>query len=160
MHLIGHQAAIGGSATHDDHSISQPTYDDMIYRVKFLMQRYFQNSCCPNVFQFTRGGKTIWYSAKPIKMGEKLFISHFPIDKLKSLEGKQLLLWKQVKAKCQCPRCKGKTISSAQREQLTTDPAYCFIQSNKQHARVGQLKSLMDACVTVLRRFGVMKFDM
>lgn len=152
MHLIAHQASIAGSSTHIDPSISTPTFDHVVYRMKTMMQNYIQPSCCPNVFQFTRDGKNVWYSAKPIKAGEKLFMAPIPISD--AMSAGKVVLWKQLESKCKCPRCKGKTLSQVQREQLTSDPAYGFIQSNKRTIGIGQIEPLMDACVTVLRRFG------
>ena len=85
----------------------------------------------------------------PIKKGEKLFVLRPSVDQIKSMQNNEPL-------KCKCPRCNGKTLRPEQREQLVSDPAYRFVQSNSEYMDVnfGVFKSLMDACLTVLQRYG------
>lgn len=122
------------------------------------MQRYFKHSCNPNVVNFIRDGQNIWFSVKPVKKGEQLFISYAPLG-MNSTQERREFLWEVMRVKCACPRCKGKTPSAAQRQQLITDPAYRSYQLNKKfysvkHMDVEKLKPLMGSCVTILRNFG------
>lgn len=152
MHLIGHQSCISGNVIPKEKMMPAPGMDQMAYRMKTIMQTFFQRACCPNVLQFDRNGKTIWHSVKPIKMGEQLFVKKRPADaKINMQTG--ISSWGQT-SKCQCDRCKGKKLSSMQRKQLTADPDYRFIQKNKVCVQIEKVEPLMDACVSVLRQYG------
>lgn len=157
MHLIAHQMMIP-DCTACFPGFIFPDYDEPSVRVSLLMQRYFKHSCNPNLVNFVRDGKNIWFSVKPIKKGEQLFISYAPLE-MNSTQERQEFLWKRVRVKCACPRCKGKTPSAAQQQRLVSDPAYRYFQSNKQcytvaNMDIEKLKPLMDNCVTVLRNYG------
>lgn len=147
MHLIAHQASISG------HVAPVSDLGRMTYRIKTIMQTFFQQSCCSNVQRFCRDGKTVWYSVKSIKTGEQLVLPKVSVDKMELMKDGRGVF----NSKCQCHRCNGKTdrtFSPAQRKQLTSDPAYRFFQANKHYVPIEHFKSMMDACVTVLRKYG------
>lgn len=156
MHLLGHVTTIECLAAPKDSMTPASNFDQMTFRIKAIMQSYFEQSCCPNVVKTCVDGKTIWYSVKPIKMGEQIFMPKVPSAAiLKSIQQRRgMVKLKQLKSKCQCDRCKGKTLSAAQRKQLATDPDYRFIQANKQRIRIERVHLMVDAVVSVLRKFG------
>lgn len=107
----------------------------------------------------TNGGKTIWFSIKPIKKGEELFVSYAPLEMNSTEERQKYLL--SFNLKCKCSRCQGRTASPAQRQQLFSDPAFQYIMANVRSIlpltfNTEQVNPLMDALMHVLRQCGQM----
>lgn len=160
MHLIGHHMTIPFS---DDHIQLRKFFGDFRnpeLSVSPFMQGYFVQSCNPNVLKIIRDGKSMWLCARPIKQGDQLFRSNAPYE-IMSTQKRQDYLWTRYHMKCFCSRCKGETLSTTQRQQLTSDATYRYIQKNvknfpSQLFSAKMIKPLMDNCVEFLQKYGQM----
>lgn len=165
MHLIGHHKMLPeiGAGTECHKGLQGRSGASVSVRISPVMLSYFTHSCRSNVLNFTNGGKIILYSSRLIKNGEQLTIPLAPRGVESTKKRKQILL-DVYRIKCECSRCQGKTASPAQRHQLVSDPAYCYIKSNMENLyplqfNSVQFKLFMDACMTVLQRYGQMDWS-
>lgn len=88
-----------------------------------LMDKYIKHSCYPNVLSILTNGQNVMVTARPIKKGEQILESQILIG-IESTKERQNQLLKVLGKKCDCSRCRGVTASAAQRQQLSSDPAY------------------------------------
>lgn len=164
MHLIGHHMMIVevGVGLHTGSGTRQDRKTASVFISPVLMS-YITHACMPNVHSCISGGKTVFFTMKPIKKGEQLFISCLPneIESLHSTEERKEIVFNMFRINCECSRCQGKIATSMQRQQLVSEPAYRYIKSNVESFYRLELNSkqpgpLMDACKTILRWYGQM----
>lgn len=127
-----------------------------------VMDRYFQHSCAPNVLTIAGDGRSVFVTAKPIKQGEQLFISHIPIC-IEPTDYRQEFLWEQVNMRCSCSRCKGVEATAIERLKLTSHPSFHFIMTHKKSPQISsatykEIEEAIQHCVTLLDKYGRMKW--
>lgn len=154
MHLIGHHnlhpVKIGGITSSDQRPV----------HLIQIMLSYFNYSRENNVLDYTCGGKSVWYTIKPINKGEPILFAFDPLG-ITTTKEQQILLWTDMSIKCEWSQCKSKLASPAQRQLMASDPVYHEIQSRIYYIHPllfnsDMCKAMMNACVAFLRKFGRM----
>lgn len=152
MHVIGHQML-------STDCISKTNGGKTVCRMSVIMNRYFKQSCNPNIYWIICGGGTFAYAVKPVKQGERFSACHVPKHIFLSAEARQTELLKSGFEKCACRRCNGKMCSPEQREQMENDPMHIFIRKNHPMTIItaihhSLLDQLVDSCLDFFRKYG------
>lgn len=153
MHLIGHYSLISFNMVRFGHATAPEVYpllpdenDPLFFAMEIdLMDQYFQHSCFPNALNVMSDGKSIMVTARPIKNGEQLYFSHDPIG----------ISRKTLGVKCVCKRCTGAVANSAQRKQLSAEPAYCNLLADRTwiSGASDKVESAIGNCVMLLKKY-------
>lgn len=124
-----------------------------------LMDKYIKHSCYPNVLSILTNGQNVMVTARPIKKGEQVLDSRVKI-RTEPASARQKELLNVLGKNCDCSRCRGVTASAAQRQQLSSEPAYqsgsfakwlvakFFCDTNDGY------KEIISDCVPLLQTYG------
>lgn len=167
MHLIGHHSKITSNTEHfgcfmeesADEKFENPLqFSNQV----FLMDKYFEHSCAPNLLSIAGDGKDAFITIKPIKRGERLNITYIPLY-IDPNSVRQQHLRDRASVTCDCVRCRGIIATSVERRQLSTDASFRFLLSNEY--RIGfifhtseDIREMIEHCVIVLKQYGRMKW--
>lgn len=161
MHLIGHHVQVnlrnsyiaGKSIPNENGGDTQRK----LYSQVGVMLGYFKHSCSPNVYVVDRDGDTVYIAIRPIKAGEHLFMSFCSFHWDKTIE------WftKLNGIDCKCERCERQLPSGVQMHELSIDPDFQFVDSNKITSEIQEVDGkifeiLTQKCVKLLKKYGRM----
>lgn len=95
---------------------------------------------------------------RPVRKGEKLFISYFSFL-TKPTPIRQQIMFVERQTFCGCTRCKGvivmdTTASQTLKQLLSSDPNYKYIISHETDYQATESTILDEKCVTFLRKYG------
>lgn len=126
MHLIGHHGLLPDEIPQFKNFYGEGPIE--FAREYHLMNKYFQHSCYPNVFEVLANGQLAMITARVIKKGDQLFASRIFID-IESMQERHKILLDQTGKMCFCERCKGIAMDENKRTELSNEPMYRDLSS-------------------------------
>lgn len=146
QHLIGnHLLVTSGTASdtgrrHDESQV-------------YMIMKYFQHSCTPNMISIPMNGRLLFITTRPIKKGEELFDST-ESRKRDCCENKHRIT-------CECKCCKGiaERVTPEQRRKMASDPNFKYIMAAGEPSKLKnhheeKLQTTINKCVQFLKEYG------
>lgn len=128
-----------------------------------IIAMYLNHSCAPNATLVSFDGYNVIVTIRPIKADEQLFLSYFRNDKIQhSTKDRKKYILARCRFNCNCERCNGNSLSRGERNEITQNECFRYIERNKSKInfkvegpiQTQPAKELEEKCIEFLDRHG------